>query len=72
MTNVGVVEVIVRSNDDLLEADPNPHPSDKLLDLDSPLCLDAYIVKYIPVGSGSSISANRCPLDSIPDCSAII
>ena len=44
MTNVTIIEVIVGSFDEILEANSNPDPSYKLLHLDSPL--DGLIYHY--------------------------
>ena len=72
MTNVAIVEMIVGSFDEIFEADTNAHPSHKLLDFDAPLHHLAYIFYLVLSGRGSSIRQKRCPLDYMPDCSAII
>ncbi len=72
MTDIGVVEVIVGCFNFLFEADADTDPSCEFFNFDSPRRFHACVVNKILLDRGCSMSKNRCPLDSMPDCSAIL
>lgn len=72
MADIGVVKVIVCCFDFFFEADADTYPSCEFFNFDSPLRFHACVVNKILLERGCSMSKKRCPLDSIPDCSAIL
>jgi hypothetical protein len=72
VTDVCVIEVVVRIFYTVFEANTNTYPAHELFYLYRPLRWNVYIAERLLKGSGSSIKANLCPLDSIPVCSAIM
>ena len=68
MPDVCIVEVIICIFYTFFKTNSYSYPTYKFLYLYSPLRLDIYIKWLVLKGKASYISANLCPLDSIPVC----